>query len=436
MAEFPGVLRLRSLWYEDANQMKKPRLWIVLGVLIAAAAAFFITRPAAQSPQDGRRGKAGAGRPTPVMVAAARSGDIDVVIDGLGTVTAWNTVTVKARVSGQLVGVAGREGQLVKAGGLLAEIDPRPFQVLLDQANGQLLRDQALYDNAELDLARYRGLLAKDSIARQQVDAQEALARQTLGTVEMDRAQVANARLQLSFTRITAPVSGRLGLRLVDSGNAVSTGDTNGLFVITQTQPIAVVFAIPADNLPAVMKRVQTGARLRVEAFDREGAKLLATGRLATVDNQMDAATGTVKLKAEFANPDSTLFPNQFVNARLLVETLRSATLIPTAAVQRGTPGTFVYVVNRDKTVSVRAVKLGPTEKDMVAVDQGLAPGEQVVIDGADKLRQGAKVEVVSAAARADLLKGPPQGKSGKGGKNGKGGGKTAAPGAVRRNGA
>jgi len=368
----------------------------------------------------------GAGRPMPVMAAAARSGDIDVVIDGLGTVTAWDTVTVKARVSGQLVSVAGREGQSVKAGQLLAEIDPRPFQVVLDQANGQLLRDQALYENAKLDLARYRGLLAKDSIASQQVDAQEALVRQMLGTVEMDRAQVANARLQLGFTRITAPVPGRLGLRLVDNGNAVSTTDATGLFIITRTQPIAVIFAIPADDLPAVLKRLQAGARLQVEAFDREGSKRLATGRLTTVDNQMDVATGTVKLKAEFANADNTLFPNQFVNARLRVETLHAATLVPVAAVQRGTPGTFVYVVNQDKTVSVRAVTLGPTENDLVAVDRGLAPGEQVVIDGADKLRQGAKVEVVSAAARQDLLKGPPKAKGGKG----------TGPGAPRRNGA
>jgi len=417
--------------------MKHPRLWIALAVLIAAAVALFFARSAAQSPQGGRRGMAGAGRPMPVMAAAARRGDIDVLIDALGTVTARNTVTVKPRVDGQLVSVAAHEGQLVKAGEVLAEIDPRPFQVALDQADGQLLRDQALHDNAELDYQRYRGLLAKDSIARQQVDAQEALVRQTLGTVEMDRAQVANAKLQLGFTRIRAPVSGRLGLRLVDTGNMVHASDATGLFVITQTQPIAVVFAIPADDLSAVLQRVRSGASLQVEAFDREGSKLLAKGRLTTVDNQMDVATGTVRLKAEFANADNGLFPNQFVNARLRVETLHGATLMPTAAVQRGTPGTFVYVVNRDQTVSVRAVTLGPTDKDVVAVEKGLAPGERVVVDGADKLRQGAKVEVVSAAARQDLLKGPPQGKSGKnGGKNGKGGGKASEPGAARRNGA
>ena len=399
--------------------MKHPRLWLALAVLIAAAAAFFFTRPSAQSPPGGRR-------PMPVMAAAARRGDIGVTIDGLGTVTAWNTVTVKPRVAGQLVSVVAHEGQLVKAGEVLAEIDPRPFQVLLDQADGQLLRDQALYDNAKRDLARYRGLLAEDSIASQQVDAQAALVRQMLGSVAMDRAQVANARLQLSFTRITAPISGRIGLRLVDPGNAVSTTDPTGIFVITQTQPIAVVFAIPAGDLPAVLQGLRTGATLPVEAFDREDTKALAKGDLSTVDNQIDVATGTVKLKAKFANPGNRLFPNQFVNARLLVETLHGATLVPTAAIQRGTPGTFVYVVNRDQTVSVRAVALGPSANAVVAVEKGLAPGERVVTDGADKLRQGEKVEVVSAAAREDLLKGPPQAKDGKG----------SRPGAARRKGA
>ena len=399
--------------------MKHPRLWLALAVLIAAAAAFFFTRPAAQSPPGGRR-------PMPVMAAAARRGDIGVTIDGLGTVTAWNTVTVKPRVAGQLVRVVAHEGQLVKVGEVLAEIDPRPFQVLLDQADGQLLRDQALYDNAKRDLARYRGLLAEDSIASQQVDAQAALVRQMLGTVAMDRAQVANARLQLSFTRITAPISGRIGLRLVDPGNAVSTADPTGIFVITQTQPIAVVFAIPAGDLPAVLQRLRTGATLPVEAYDREDTKALATGDLSTVDNQIDVATGTVKLKAKFANPGNRLFPNQFVNARLLVETLHGATLVPTAAIQRGTPGTFVYVVNRDQTVSVRAVALGPSANAVVAVEKGLAPGERVVTDGADKLRQGEKVEVVSAAAREDLLQGPPQAKNGKGSRPGAAHGKGA----------
>ncbi len=364
----------------------------------------------------------GAGRPVPVMASPARSGDIDVTIDELGTVTALSTVAVKARVAGQLISVVGREGQFVKAGDVLAEIDPRPFHVVLDQAIGQLGHDQALYDNAKLDYQRYRGLLAKDSIAAQLVDTQEALVRQTLGTVQTDQAQVDNAKLQLSFTRVTAPVSGRLGLRLVDAGNMVQTADAVGPFVITQTQPITVIFAVPADDLSAVLARPQAGAGLRVEAYDREGRKLLATGRLLTVDNQMDVTTGTVKFRAEFANTDNALFPNQFVNARLRIETRHGATLIPVAAIQRGTLGTFCYVVNPDQTVSVRAVTLGPVSNDLVAIEKGLAPGEQVVIDGADKLRQGAKVEVVTAAAREAMRKGPPDGKSGKGGKSDKGG--------------
>ena len=404
--------------------MKKAGLWIVLALLIAAVSAWFLVKPEAQPQPAGRRGADAGGRPMPVMAAPARSGDIDVVINALGTVTARTTVIVKPRVDGQLVSIVAHEGQLVKAGELLAEIDPRPFQVVLDQANGQLLRDQALYDNAKLDLVRYRGLLAKDSIASQQVDAQEALVRQSLGTVQTDTAQVDNAKLQLGYTRITAAVSGRLGLRLVDSGNMVHASDASGLFVITQTQPIAVVFAIPADNLAAVLQRFQGGAALRVEAFDREGKKLLAAGRLLTVDNQMDVTTGTVKLKAEFANADNALFPNQFVNTRLRVDTLHTATLIPLTAIQRGTQGTFCYVVNQDQTVSVRVLTLGPTANDVVAVEKGLEPGEQVVIDGADKLRQGAKVEVVTADARAAMRKGPPGAKGGKGG---------GAPGGGRR---
>ena len=406
--------------------MKMRSLWIAIAILIFAAVSFYVYNlynPETPPPAGGRRGD-GSGRPMPVMAVAAKAGDIDVVINALGTVTARSTVTVKPRVDGQLISVAGQEGQMVKAGDMLAEIDPRPFQVLLDQANGQLLRDQALYDNARLDYERYKGLLAKDSIARQQVESQEALVRQTLGAVQTDRAQVDNAALQLGFTRVTAPVSGRLGLRLVDTGNMVHANDATGLFVITQTQPIAVIFAIPADSLAAVLQRVQEGNKLPVEAFDREGKKLLAAGRLMIVDNQMDVTTGTVKLKAEFANSDNALYPNQFVNARLKVETRQGATLIPLAAVQRGTQGTFCYVIKDDQTVSVRVVSLGPTANDIVAVEKGMAPGEQVVIDGADKLREGAKVELVTAAAREAMGRGGKGGGKSGGRGDGKGGGK------------
>lgn len=383
--------------------MKNKTLWIVIGGLLAvgAATAYFVTRGEAPTAPAGRRGTDGSGRPVPVLAATAQLGDIDVVINALGTVTARNTVTVTPRVDGQLQRVAFQEGQMVKAGEVLAEIDPRPFQAQLDQALGQLVRDQALLANAQVDVERYRDLLAKDSIARQLVDAQEALVRQYQGTVQADRGAVDNARLQLAFTRISAPVAGRLGLRQVDVGNMVHASDASGLVVITQTQPITVIFSIPADSLTAVAARVQAGEKLLVEAWDREGKVKLASGRLLTLDNQIDPTTGTIKLKAEFANADHGLFPNQFVHARLRVETRSAALLIPLAAIQRGTLGTFVYAVNgEDQTVSTRAVTLGPSTAAMVAIEKGLQPGEQVVVDGADKLRQGAKVELSTPAAR------------------------------------
>jgi multidrug efflux system membrane fusion protein len=380
--------------------MKKRTLWITLAVLLAVAAAayFFFNRSEDKAAAAGRR--ALNDRPIPVAAVAAQRGDIDVLINALGTVTARNTVTVKPRVDGQLLHVGFQEGQLVREGDLLAEIDPRPFQAMLDQASGQLARDQALLANAQLDVGRYRDLLAKDSIASQQVDAQEALVRQYQGTVQTDRGAVDTARLQLAFTRITAPLSGRLGLRQVDVGNMVHASDAGGLVVITQTQPISVVFAIPADNLGAVVKHVQAREKLLVDAWDRDGKTKLASGVLLSLDNQIDTTTGTVKIKAEFANTDNSLFPNQFVNARLRVETRHDATLIPLAAIQRGTLGTYVYVVNGEaKTVSTRAVTLGPNTADTVAIEKGLEAGEQVVVDGADKLRQGAKIELPTAAA-------------------------------------
>lgn len=399
--------------------MKNNKLWAGIGILlvIGAATAYFVLRPDAPAAPGGRRGMDGSGRPVPVVAAAAQRGDIDVVINALGTVTALNTVTVKPRVDGQLLRVAFQEGKTVKADEVLAEIDPRTFQAQLEQANGQLVRDQALLANAQLDLARYRDLLAKDSIARQLVDAQEALVRQYQGTVQTDRGAVDNARLQLGFTKVTAPVAGRLGLRQVDVGNMVHASDATGLVVITQTQPITVIFAIPSDSLGAVAMRVQAGEKLLVDAWDREGKVKLASGKLLTLDNQIDTTTGTVKLKAEFANADNSLFPNQFVNARLRVETRSGATLIPVAAIQRGTLGTFVYVVNgEDQTVSTRRVSLGPNTAETVAIEKGLEPGEQVVVDGADKLRQGAKVEVSNPAVREGGAKGAGGAAAGPGG--------------------
>ncbi len=393
--------------------MKKKSLWIIFVLLLAAGSAaffYFSGRQGGAASQGGRPNMDG-GRPVPVLAAVVRRGSIDVVLNALGTVTARNTVLVKPRVDGQLVRVPFHEGQLVKEGEVLAEIDPRPFRVVLEQANGQLARDKALLANAQLDLERYRGMLANESIPRQQFDTQQALVQQYQGTVLTDQAQVDSAKLQLDFTRITAPLSGRLGLRQVDVGNMVHAADTTGLVYITQTQPIAVIFAIPADSLATVTSRLLAGKKLSVDVWDRDGKIRLATGKLMTADNQIDTTTGTVKLKAEFTNSDNSLFPNQFVNARLRVETRSGATLVPIAAIQRGTQGTFVYVINdADKSVSLRPVTLGPTTVDTVAIENGLTVGEQVVVDGADKLRQGAKVEVTTPESRQPVGKGPPSG--------------------------
>ena len=361
---------------------------------------------AAGATKRGPGGPGGAPRVTPVVAAAATQGDVDVIVNGLGTVTPLRTVTVRSRVDGELVRVLFEEGQVVKQGQLLAEIDQRAFQVQLQQAEGQLARDRALLENARLDLERYKTLFQQDSIAKQQVDTQASLVRQYEGAIRMDTSQVENARLQLAYSRITAPISGRLGLRLVDPGNIVRAGDTNGLVVITQLEPIAVLYTVPQDLLPAVMKRLQSGDQIPVEAWDREQKTKLAAGTLASADNQVDPQTGTVKLKAQFANDDRALFPNQFVNVRMKLDTLRDAIIVPAAAVQRGSQGMFVYVVQTDNTVALRPVKLGPLDGQRQAIADGLRPGETVVTDGVDRLRPGAQVEV--ASARPDIK--PPAG--------------------------
>ena len=370
--------------------------WVALIAvcLVAAGVSLVLIRGGKAKSSAAKQGSAALPRGVPVVAKAARKGDMAIYISGLGSVTPVYTVTVRTRVDGQLMEVLFREGQMVGRGDMLATIDPRPFEVQLTQAEGQMARDQALLKNAQLDLQRYRVLWEQDSIPKQQLDTQEALVRQYEGAVKTDQGQIDSAKLQLIYCRITAPISGRIGLRLVDPGNIVHATDANGLFVITQLQPITVIFPIAEDSLPQVLRKLNSGGQLPVEAYDREQKTRLATGSLLTMDNQIDPTTGTVKLKATFPNKESELFPNQFVNARLLVDVRHDATLIPSSAIQRGPQGTFVYVVKADRTVGVRPVSIGDFQGGDASIASGLSPGELVVTDGADRLREGAKVDL------------------------------------------
>jgi multidrug efflux system membrane fusion protein len=334
-----------------------------------------------------------------VAVAKARQGDIPVFLNGLGNVTAFYTVTLHSRVDGQLMNVAFREGQSVKEGDLLAQIDPRPFQVQLEQAEGQMAHDQALLKDAQLDLERYKTLLKQDAIPSQQLDTQAAMVAQDEGQIKTDQAAIDNAKLQLTYCKIIAPISGRIGLRLVDPGNIVHASDSNGMLVITQVQPITVLFTIAEDSLPPVLRKLSAGATLPVQALNRDNSQKLDSGKLLTVDNQIDPTTGTSRLKAVFPNQAFNLFPNQFVNIRLLVDTKHDQVIVPAVAIQSGSQGKYVYVVKPDSTVDVRVVTPGITEGNDTSIEKGLNVNEAVVVDGADKLQPGSKVRVRSGGS-------------------------------------
>ena len=374
-------------------------LWILLVVIAGAVGYAIFVRPFQKSAEGGRGGRgARDNRPMPVTAVPARTSDLEVKTAALGTVTPVNTVTVRSRVDGELQKIFFTEGTNVKAGAPLAEIDPRPFEVQKLQSEAQLATDKALLDNSRVDLDRFKTLLEQDSVAKQQVDTQAAQVAQNEAAIKQDEAQVASSTLQLTYAHVTAPISGRIGLRFVDQGNIVHASDTNGIAVIIQLQPMTVLFSIPQDDVPQVMKHFSTGEPMTVQAFNRDGQTLLATGKLVTVDNQIDPTTGTVKLRAEFPNTDEMLFPNQFVNIQLFVEQLKDVTVVPTAAVQRGLNGLFVYAVAADNTVSVHPVETGPSDKGVIVITKGVKPGDIVVVDGVDKLREGSQVELIASS--------------------------------------
>lgn len=388
------------------NASSRRWLFIVLALLAVAILAWWLWPASDAKAPAGQRGPGGAGGPfgpfagpVPVRVAEVRLGDFPVELKALGTVTAYNTVNVRARVDGELVKVLFEEGQQVKAGDLLAVIDPRPYEIALQQAEGTLQENRAQLQNARIDLARYQGLYAEDSIAKQTLDTQQALVAQLEGTVKANQAAVGDARLNLEYTQVRAPISGRLGLRQVDAGNLIASGDTTPLVSITQTLPISVSFTLPEGDLPAVLAPLGAGRKLTVEAWDRSERNKLAEGQLQSVDNQIDLTTGTLRLKARFENAAQTLFPNQFVNVRLRVDTRREATLIPSAALQYGAKGTFVYVVGADNKVQLRRVEAGPSDGATTLIEKGLTQGERLVLEGTDRLRDGALVQVIDGQA-------------------------------------
>jgi multidrug efflux system membrane fusion protein len=377
---------------------RKPRgrgAWIAVLVLLVVAGAVWWSRQGA-TPQSSGNGRNAV--PMSIVPETVTKGDIGVNLNALGTVTSLATVTIRTQIRGYLIRIDFKDGDEVKKGDLLAEIDSRPYEATLAQMKGQLARDEALLKGAQVDLARYQGLAAQNAVPHQTLDTQIALVAQDQGTVEADRGQVQAAQVNLQYCRIVSPLDGQVGIRQVDQGNYVTPGDANGLVVITQLKPISVLFTLPEDNLQMVLKRMQDGATLTATAYNRSGANKIADGVLQTFDSQIDPTTGTIKARAQFANDTKVLYPNQFVNIRLLVDTHKDVTIMPTAGIQRGVPGTFVYLVNSDNTVSVRKVALGVTDGERVEVTSGLAPGDRIVVDGADKLRDGAKINVRTEA--------------------------------------
>jgi multidrug efflux system membrane fusion protein len=440
LKDFPevhrGVVPQHPAPKPPAGKAGKPKkrglVWIVLFLAVACVAGYTVWRAGkTASPQAGNKGKGGGRKngggglgPVPVVVAKTSRSSVPVYLNGLGNVTAFYTVTVKSRVDGQLMKVNFSEGDLVKQGQELIEIDPRPYQVQLDLAQGTLARDQALLGNAKLDLERYKGLLAEDAIPKQQLDTQTALVAQYEGNIKQDQASIGSATLNLTYAKVTAPITGVVGLRLVDPGNIVHATDNTGMVVITQVQPISVLFTVPEDSLPQVVQKLRAGAKLPAEAWNRDNSKKLATGVLVTLDNQIDSTTGTSKLKAVFDNEGNTLFPQQFVNIRLLVDTLSNQLAVPPVAVQNGQQGTFVYVVDDDSKVHLRPVQVGVATDKLADIQSGLKDGDQVVVDGTDRLVDGASVRI--RLVNEVLNPGPADGGGGnnRGGRGGKKGGK------------
>lgn len=397
----PGPQTPGKQWPPNAPPRRRRFwIWILLVALLGAAGYYYWSKrtapPAstATGESGGRRGQGANAGASPVDAATATKGNIGVYVSGLGAVTPIYTVTIKTRVDGQLMQVLYKEGDMVHQGDKLAEIDPRPYQAQLTQYEGQLLRDQALLDNARIDQARYETLIKQNAIPEQQLATQVTLVKQDEGTVKNDQGLIDSVKVDLIYCNITAPITGRIGLRLVDPGNIVQTSDTTGLLVITQLQPISVIFTIAEDQLPSIYAKQRAGQKLPVDAFDREMKKLLASGTLTTIDNQIDQTTGTVKLRATFSNSRDELFPNQFVNARLLEQEKRGVVLVPSAAVQRNSQSTYVYVVKPDSTVTVRQVKLGTSDDNNTEITSGVNQGDVVVLTGVDKLVEGSKVTV------------------------------------------